>query len=55
MLSKKKQLKYAKEEAQEHGVSMRLGYKLMLDHVHKFGDSYYPAVERLEKRLTKKK
>jgi hypothetical protein len=32
-----------------------MGFKISGDHIRKFGPQYYPAVERLEKRLTKKK
>ena len=46
--------KYGKEEAKEHHVSQSMGRKLARDHVREFGPKYYPAVERLEKRLKKK-
>ena len=52
---KKRLVAWGKEEAKEHGVSVRFGIKLASDHLAAYGPKYYPRVERLEKRLTKKK
>ena len=52
---KKRLVEWGAEEAREHNVSMRMGIKLVLDHQKKFGDKYYPAVAKMEKRLAKKK
>lgn len=52
MTTKKEQLeKWGAEEAKEHGLPLKVGMKLAEDHVKKFGPAFYPATERLEKRL----
>jgi len=47
--------KYGKEEASEHHTSLSQGKKTALQHISKYGPGYYPAIEKVEKRLLKKK
>ena len=55
-MNRKEQLeKWGAEEAKEHGLPLKVGVKLASQHIARFGIGYYPAVERLEKRLTAEK
>jgi hypothetical protein len=47
--------RYGRQESREHHVPLKVGMKIAGDHIREFGPKYYPAVERLEKRLKKKK
>jgi hypothetical protein len=47
--------KYGKLESREHHVSPSIGRRIARDHVREFGTRYYPALERMEKRLKKKR
>jgi hypothetical protein len=51
MVTKRQLNKYGKEEAEEHHMSLRAGKKTALDHISKYGPKYYPAIEKVEKRL----
>jgi hypothetical protein len=55
MVTKRQLNKYGKEEASEHHTSLSQGKKTAMQHISRYGPGYYPAIEKVEKRLLKKK
>ena len=47
--------KYGREEAKEHHMSLKMGEKLVRDHIRLYGSEYYKRMDLLEKKLKRKK
>jgi hypothetical protein len=45
--------RWGKDEAEEHGLTLKQGIKTAKEHVRLYGDAYYPKLIKLERSLKK--